>query len=115
MKTMCPPRYHHNVATHALGHIMCGSIATSKIKICSVVNIICNCSFPHIHVIASGLNMIFFEPHRLSGRNDVPSDKVNFTPDITQNFSLKKMRTSRFYVALKTICSSCTLINIKFR
>ena len=25
MKTMCPPRYHHNgfVATHALGHIMC--------------------------------------------------------------------------------------------
>ena len=27
MKTMCPPGYHHNgfVATHALGHMMCGS------------------------------------------------------------------------------------------
>ena len=26
MKTMCPPGYHHNgfVATHALGHMMCG-------------------------------------------------------------------------------------------
>ena len=26
MKTMCPPGYHHNgfVATHAIGHMMCG-------------------------------------------------------------------------------------------
>ena len=26
MKIMCPPGYHHNglVATHALGHMMCG-------------------------------------------------------------------------------------------
>ena len=30
-KTMCPPGYHHNgfVATHALGHMMYGSIRTS--------------------------------------------------------------------------------------
>ena len=28
MKTMCPPGYHHNgfVATHALGHMMYGSL-----------------------------------------------------------------------------------------
>ena len=24
MKTICPPRYHHIVATHALGHMMYG-------------------------------------------------------------------------------------------
>ena len=32
------------------------SIATFKNS--SVVNTICNCSFPHTHVIVSGLNMI---------------------------------------------------------
>ena len=28
MKTMCPPAYHHNgfVATHALGHMMYGTL-----------------------------------------------------------------------------------------
>ena len=32
MKTMCPPGYHHNgfVATHALGHMMYGSILRSS-------------------------------------------------------------------------------------
>ena len=31
MKTMCPPGYHHNgfVATHALGHMMCPTVATT--------------------------------------------------------------------------------------
>ena len=32
MKTMCPPGYHHNgfVATHALGHMMYGSVHHNK-------------------------------------------------------------------------------------
>ena len=80
------------------------------------MNKICNCSFPHTHVIALGLNLIFFlSPGRFSRRNIVMSDKVNFRTGIKQNFSLKKMRTSRVYVALKTVCSSRTLINIKLR
>ena len=67
------------------------SIATFKKS--SVVNTICNCSFPHTHVIVSGLNLIFLSPDRLSGRNDVTSDKVNFRAAIRQNLFLKKMRT----------------------
>ena len=58
---------------------------------------------------------IFLTPDRLSSRNDVMSDKVNVRPDITQNFFfffLKKIMTWRVCVALKTIWSYQTLINI---
>ena len=51
----------------------------------------------------------------MSSRNDVMSDKVNVRPDITQNFFfffLKKIMTWRVCVALKTILSYQTLINI---
>ena len=48
-------------------------------------------------------------------RNDLALEKVNFRPDIRPRRSifLKKIRTSRVCVALKTISSYCTLINIK--
>ena len=34
MKTMCPPGYHHNgfVATHALGHMMYGYLASVRFE-----------------------------------------------------------------------------------
>ena len=46
---------------------------------------------------------------RLSSRNYVTSDKVNFGPD----FFKKGIGTPRVCVALKTILSYCTLVNIK--
>ena len=52
---------------------------------------------------------------RLLGRNDISPNKENFRPDTRQNFFLKKRRTSRACVPLKTICSSSTLISITFR
>ena len=39
----------------------------------------------------------FVCPGRLTSRYDVTSDKVNFRPDIRQNFSLRKIRTSSVY------------------
>ena len=36
------------------------------------------------------LNITFLSPGRLSGRNDVTLDKVNFKQDIRQNFFLEK-------------------------
>ena len=32
----------------------------------------------------TGLNVFFQTPDRMSGRNDVTADKVNFMPDIKQ-------------------------------
>ena len=61
------------------------------------------------------LNIIFLSPERLSGRNDVTSDKVNFRLNIRQNVVLKKIRASRVCVAVKIIWSHCALINIKLR
>ena len=43
-----------------------------------------------IHVIASGLNITFLSQDRSPVRSDVASDRVNFSPDIRQNFFLKK-------------------------
>ena len=57
-------------------------------------------------------NNFLLRPAKFSGWNDVTSDKVKFRPDIRQNFFWKKNRTSRVYVALKTIWSYCTLINM---
>ena len=57
---------------------------------------------------------IFLSPDKLSDRNDVTSGKANVRPDIRQNF-LKKIRTSRLCVALKTIWSYFTLMNIKLK
>ena len=34
---------------------------------------------------------IYLSPDRLSGRNDVTSDKANVKPDIRQNFFCKKL------------------------
>ena len=48
---------------------------------------------------------------RWFGRNNVTLDDVDFRAGIRQNF-LKKIRISRVCVALKTIWSYCTLINI---
>ena len=70
-------------------------IVLNTICICSVLLNSCDC-------LRSEHN--FLSPDRVSARNDVTSDKI-----------LQKMRTSRVCVALKTICSSCTLINIKLR
>ena len=56
-------------------------------------------------------NNFLLRPAKFSGWNDVTSDKVKFRPDIRQNFFWKKNRTSRVYVALKTIWSYCTLIS----
>ena len=61
------------------------------------------------------LEYIFLSPDRLSGRNDVTSDKVNFRLDIKQKIFLRKIKTSKVCVALKTIWSYCTLINIKLK
>ena len=46
------------------------------------------------------MNIIFLSPGKLSERNDVTSDKVNFRPVIRENFILKKIRTSRVCVCL---------------
>ena len=59
---------------------------------------------------------MFLSPDRFSGRSSVKLVKMNFKPHIRQNYFFKKKkkkRTSRVCVALKTICSYCTLINIK--
>ena len=45
----------------------------------------------------------FLRPEKLSSRNDVMSDKVNFRPDIRKNLFLKKIRTSEVCFALKVI------------
>ena len=57
---------------------------------------------------------IFFKsPDRLSGRNNVTSNKGNFWPDIRQNCH-KKIRISKVYMArYKAIWSYCNVINIK--
>lgn len=57
---------------------------------------------------------IFLSPDKLSDRNDVTLGKANVRPDIRQNF-LKKIRTSRLCVALKTIWSYFTFMNIKLK
>ena len=57
---------------------------------------------------------IFLSQDKLSDRNDVTSGKANVRPDIRQNF-LKKIRTSRLCVALKTIWSYFTFMNIKLK
>ena len=57
------------------------------------------------------LNIYIFK----AGRNDVTSDKMNFRLDIRQKFFLKKIRTARVCVALETVWTYCTLINIKLR
>ena len=64
------------------------------------------------HIQAPDLNIIFLSPGRLSGRNSVTSDKVNFRPDIRQNLFLKKSRISKVCVASKTIWIYSTLINM---
>ena len=75
--------------------------------------------YAYIYIFAYACIYIYIyilSPDRSSVRSDVASDKINFRPDIRQNFFfLKKMRTSKVCVALKTICSSCTLTNIKLR
>ena len=63
----------------------------------------------------SDLGMIFLSQDRFSGRKDVTSDKVNFIPDIRQNVFLKKSRTSRVCVALKTMRRYCNVKNNKHR
>ena len=61
------------------------SIATYKNS--SVVNTIwISVHFCQTHVTSSGLNITFLSSDRLCSRNDVMSDKVNFRPDIRQNF-----------------------------
>ena len=72
------------------------SIATSKNS--SVVNTIWMCSFPLNSCDCLCLNITFLTSGRLSGRNDVTSEKVNFRPDIRQIF-LKKNED------IKTLCS----------
>ena len=57
----------------------------------------------------------FLRPDRLSSRKYVTSDNVSFRPDIRQNLFLKKIRSSRVCVALKTIWGYYILINIKLR
>ena len=47
----------------------------------------------------------FKSPDRLTGKNNVASDKVNFRLDIRETIFLKEIRTSRVCVALKTIWS----------
>ena len=54
----------------------------------------------------------FLSLERLSGRNDVTTDKVNVRRDI-KTFFWKKIMTSWVFVARKTIWSYLTLINIK--
>ena len=67
-------------------------------------------------VLLSDVNIyIFLSPDRLSVTNYATSGKVDFRPDMRQNVSLKKIRTSKICVALKTIWNYCTLINIKLR
>ena len=49
------------------------------------------------------LNAIFLRQDKLSGRNDVTSNKVNFRPDTRQNFFLEHqllIMTSKVCVAL---------------
>ena len=54
-------------------------------------------------------NKFFKSPDRLSGRNDVTSDKLSIRPDIRQFFLFVfekiRTRTPRVCVALKTIWS----------
>ena len=38
-----------------------------------------------LNLLKSGMNIIFLNPKRLPGRNDVTWDKVNFRSDIMQN------------------------------
>ena len=52
-------------------------------------------------MIASDLNIDFLSPDRLSGRNDVTSDKVNFRLDIRLNFFFKKQVHQEFVWLLK--------------
>ena len=49
---------------------------------------------------------IYLSPDRLAGRSDAASDKVNFRPDIRQNFFLEKNEDIKSCVALTTIFSS---------
>ena len=49
---------------------------------------------------SAGLNIFLLRPDSLSGRNDVKSRKVNFRPDIRQNFK-KKSRYQEFLWLLK--------------
>ena len=58
---------------------------------------------------------MFLSSDRLSGTNNVTSDKVNFRPDIRQIFFSKKDRTSIVRVVFKTIWSYYILINVKLR
>ena len=60
----------------------------------------------------------FLSPDILSARTDVKSEKVNFRPDIRQIklfFEKNQYIKSSCGVALKTIWTYCTLINIKLR
>ena len=47
-------------------------------------------------IFPSDLNIVISSSDRLSGTNDVTSDKLNFIPDIRQSFFFKTMRTSKF-------------------
>ena len=70
--------------------------------------------FHTIREMSASLNITFVSPNRLSGRNDVTTDKANVRPDIRKTFFLKKIRTSRVCAPLKTIWSYFPLINAKF-
>ena len=52
---------------------------------------------------------------RLSGKDEVTSDKEIFRPDMRQKTFFEISQTSRVCVALKTIWSYFTLTNIKLR
>ena len=43
------------------------------------------------------LQMIFLSPNKLSGRNDVTSNKVNFRKDIRQNFFVENQDIKSLY------------------
>ena len=48
----------------------------------------------------AALNIIFLSPDRLSGRNDVTSDKVNLRPGIRKNLLYEKNQD------IKSLCGS---------
>ena len=62
----------------------------------------CKCSYQYIKELfqKSSLNIFLLSPDRLSVRNDVTPDKLNFRPDIEQNLFLNEFSTSRVCMAL---------------